>query len=131
MASRVLYLSVDQKGRATLPDELRRSLGLRPGDLVLLEKTKRGTYELRPAAPVPRDQRWFHPPELQNRLRKAEADVSEGRATVTRTVAKAQALEAADECDRDEPGGGCSRCSRMGLCPSCGSGSPWRCGCDV
>jgi hypothetical protein len=45
--------------------------------------------------------------------------------------AKLRRTEAADECDRDEPGGGCSRCSRMGLCPSCGSGSPWRCGCDV
>ena len=92
MASGVSYLSVDQKGRATLPEEVRASLGLRPGDFVLLEKTERGTYELRPAALVPRDQLWFHHPELQHRMRKAEADVSEGRTTVTRTVAEAQAL---------------------------------------
>ena len=36
MASGVSYLSVDQKGRATLPEEVRASLGLRPGDFVLL-----------------------------------------------------------------------------------------------
>jgi AbrB family looped-hinge helix DNA binding protein len=92
MASGVSYLSVDQKGRATLPEEVRASLGLRPGDFVLLEKTERGTYELLPAALVPRDQLWFHHPEVQRRMRKAEADVSEGRTTVTRTVAEAQAL---------------------------------------
>ena len=52
----VSYLSVDQKGRATLPEDVRTSLGLRPGDFILLEKTKRGTYELVPAVLVPRDQ---------------------------------------------------------------------------
>ena len=92
MAAGVSYLSLDQKGRATLPEEVRASLGLRPGDFVLLEKTDRGTYELVPAALVPRDQLWFHHPEVQRRVRKAEADVSEGRTTVTRTVAEAQAL---------------------------------------
>jgi len=91
MAS-VVYLSVDRKGRATLPEEVRASLGLRSGDFVLLEKTERGTYELVPAALVPRDQLWFHHPEMQSRMRKAEADLAEGRSTVTRTVAEAQAL---------------------------------------
>ncbi len=92
MSSAVSYLSVDQKGRATLPEEVRSSLGLRPGDFVLLEKTKRGTYELVPAALVPRDQLWFHHPEMQRRIRKAEADLAAGRTKVTRTVAEAQAL---------------------------------------
>jgi len=91
MAS-VVYLSVDRKGRATLPEEVRASLGLRAGDFVLLEKTERGTYELVPAALVPRDQLWFHHPEMQSRMRKAEADLAEGRSTVTRTAAEAQAL---------------------------------------
>ena len=92
MASAVSYLSVDQKGRATLPEDVRASLGLRPGDFVLLEKTERGTYELVPAALVPRDQLWFHHPEMQGRLRKAEADVVAGRTQVTRSAAEAQAL---------------------------------------
>jgi AbrB family looped-hinge helix DNA binding protein len=92
MGSGVGYLTLDKKGRATLPEEIRDSLGLRPGDFVLLEKTERGTYELLPAALVPRDQLWFHHPEMQRRMRKAEADVSEGRTTVTRTAGEAQAL---------------------------------------
>ena|SRR5437667_5951812 len=92
MATEVSYLSVDEKGRATLPEAVRASLGLRPGDFVLLEKTGRGTYELVPAALVPRDQLWFHHPKMQRRIRKAEADVAEGRTRVTRTVAEAQSL---------------------------------------
>jgi AbrB family looped-hinge helix DNA binding protein len=92
MGSAVSYLSVDQKGRATLPEEVRASLGLRPGDFVLLEKTERGTYELVPAALVPREQLWFHHPEMQRRMRKAETDLAEGRTRVTRTAGGAQAL---------------------------------------
>jgi len=92
IATAISYVSVDRKGRATLPEEVRASLGLRPGDFVLLEKTERGTYELVPAALVPRDQLWFHHPEMQRRIRKAEADLAEGRTKVTRTVAEAQTL---------------------------------------
>ena len=88
----VSYLSVDRKGRATLPEVVRASLGLRPGDFVLLERTERGTYELVPAALVPRDQLWFHHPEMQRRIRKAETDVAEGRTTVAASVQEAQAL---------------------------------------
>jgi AbrB family looped-hinge helix DNA binding protein len=92
MGAAISYLSVDQKGRATLPEDVRRSLGLKPGDFVLLEKTERGTYELVPAALVPRDQLWFRHPVIQGRIRKAEADVAAGRTKVTRTPAEAQAL---------------------------------------
>jgi AbrB family looped-hinge helix DNA binding protein len=88
----VSYLSVDAKGRATLPEEVRASPGLRSGDFVILERTERGTYELVPAALVPRDQRWFHHPDMQERIRKAEADPAEGRAQATRTASEAQAL---------------------------------------
>jgi AbrB family looped-hinge helix DNA binding protein len=92
MATEVSYLSVDRKGRATLPEEVRASLGLKPGDFVLLERTERGTYELVPAALVPRDQLWFHHPEMQRRIRKAEGDIAEGRTNVTRTAEEARAL---------------------------------------
>jgi AbrB family looped-hinge helix DNA binding protein len=92
MASVVSYLSVDRKGRATLPEEVRASLGLRAGDFVLLEKTERGTYELVPAALVPRDQLWFHHPEVQRRVRRAEEDFAKGRATITRNAQEAQEL---------------------------------------
>lgn len=92
MATTLSYLSVDQKGRATLPEEVRASLGLRAGDFLLLEKTERGTYELVPAALVPRDQLWFHHPGMRDRIHKAEADLAEGRTKVTRTAAAAQAF---------------------------------------
>ena len=92
MASAASYLSLDRKGRATLPEEVRASLGLGPGDFVLLERTERGTYELVPAALVPRDQLWFHHPNMQKRIRKAEADIAEGRTKVTRSAEEAQAL---------------------------------------
>jgi AbrB family looped-hinge helix DNA binding protein len=92
MANSVSYLSIDQKGRATLPEVVRTSLGLRPGDFVLLERTERGTYELVPAALVPKDQLWFHHPDMQRRIRKAEADIAEGRTDTTRGVKEAQAL---------------------------------------
>lgn len=39
-----------------------------------------------------RDQRWFHHPEMQRRIRKAETDVAEGRTHVTHSVEEAQAL---------------------------------------
>ena len=92
METALSYLSVDRKGRATLPEEVRASLGLRPGDFVLLEKTERGTYELVPAALVPRDQLWFHHPEMQRRIRKAETDLAEARTKVTHSAEEAQAL---------------------------------------
>src|SRR6266545_3489080 len=60
MASAVSFLTVDKKGRATLPENVRSDLGVSSGDLVLLEKTDRGTWELMAAHVVPRDQLWFH-----------------------------------------------------------------------
>ena len=97
MATALSYLSVDRKGRATLPEEVRASLGLKPGDFVLLEKTERGTYELVPAALVPRDQLWFYHPEMQLRVHRAEADLAEGRTHVTRSLAEAKALLASNK----------------------------------
>ncbi len=88
----VSVLSVDKKGRTTLPEELRTSLGLRPGDFLLLERTERGTYELVPASLVPRDQLWFHHPEMQKRVARAEAEFGAGRGTRTRSLKSARAL---------------------------------------
>jgi len=88
----VSYLTLDQKGRATLPEEVREALGLRGGDLLLLERTEKGTFELVPAALVPRDQLWFHHPKVQERVRQAEEDLAAGRSTRTRSVEEAQSL---------------------------------------
>jgi AbrB family looped-hinge helix DNA binding protein len=92
MAPATVFLTLDKKGRTTLPEEVRSALGLEAGDLVLLERTERGTYELVPATLVPKDQLWFHHPEMQARIARAEKDFSEGRSTRTETPEDAQAL---------------------------------------
>ena len=90
--ARTTFLTLDPKGRTTLPEEIRAALGVEPGDLILLERTDRGTFELVPAALVPKDQLWFHHPEMQGRVARAEKDFEEGRSTRTQTPEEAQAL---------------------------------------
>ncbi|MEX2582791.1 MAG: AbrB/MazE/SpoVT family DNA-binding domain-containing protein [Gemmatimonadota bacterium] len=87
------FITVDPRGRNTLPEHVRRDLGIDKdgSSIVLLEKTDRGTYELVPAALLPRDQLWFHHPELRSRVSEAESDFREGNSTSTSTVEDAQA----------------------------------------
>src|SRR5436305_11730167 len=92
MATATTFLTLDKKGRTTLPEEIRQALGVGAGDFLLLERTDRGTYELVPATLVPNDQLWFHQPEMQARIRRAEEDFAAGRSTRTETPAQAQAL---------------------------------------
>ena len=92
MSPATMFITLDKKGRTTLPEEIRTGLGVEAGDLILLERTSRGTYELVPAALVPKDQLWFHHPEMQKRVREGEADIAEGRFAQTRTPADAQAF---------------------------------------
>jgi bifunctional DNA-binding transcriptional regulator/antitoxin component of YhaV-PrlF toxin-antitoxin module len=92
MATTTTFVILDYKGRATLPEEVRQALGVAAGDFLLLEPTDRGTYELVPATLVPNDQLWFHPPEMQGRIRRAEDEIASGGATRTETPAEAQAF---------------------------------------
>ena len=92
MASAASFLSLDKKGRTTLPEQVRSDLGVSAGDLILLERTARGTYELVPAALVPKDQLWFYHPEMQARIAKAEEDFRAGRYVETHGPEEAQAL---------------------------------------
>jgi AbrB family looped-hinge helix DNA binding protein len=87
------YMVVDKQGRMTLPEAIRRELGLYDGDssIVLLSRTPHGTIELVPAALVPRDQLWFHHSEVQERVAEARADFREGRFTRTETPEDARA----------------------------------------
>lgn len=73
------YLTLDKKGRATLPEEVREAMGVQAGDFVLLNRTERGTYELVPAALVPKSDLWHLHPEFQERLRQSRDDVDGGR----------------------------------------------------
>lgn len=85
------YLTLDKKGRATIPEEVREALGVGAGDFVLLERTAAGGYELVAADLVPKDQSWFYHPEMQARVRAAEAEVLAGktrRGTVAELAAR-------------------------------------------
>lgn len=86
------FVTLDKKGRATLPEDVRAALGVEAGDFIILERTERGTYELVPAALVPKDQLWFYHPEMQARIRRAEKSLVSGRATTSRTTAEASAF---------------------------------------
>lgn len=87
-------LTVDRRGRSTLPEEVRRELGIGDADqtLVLLERTSHGTWELIPAAVMPRDQLWFRHPEMVARIAEGEADLKEGRSSGADTPEGVQAL---------------------------------------
>lgn len=89
----MMFLTVDKRGRSTLPESVRRDLGIGDEDatLVILQKTDHGTYELVPASLVPNDQLWFHHPAIVQRVAEAEADFREGRTTSTSTPEEAQA----------------------------------------
>ncbi len=92
MSLGLTFLTLDRKGRTTLPEEVREALGVGAGDFILLERTEKGTFELVPATLVPNDQLWFHHPEMQARLTRAEEDFDRGRSTRTETPEQAQAL---------------------------------------
>jgi len=88
------FMTVDKRGRGTLPEEVRRDLGVGQDDttLVMLEKTAHGTYELVPASLVPTDQLWFHHPDMRRRVEQAEADFRGGRSTSVAAPDEAQAV---------------------------------------
>jgi len=92
MAAVTTFLTLDKKGRTTLPEEVRQALGVGAGDFLLLERTDRGTYELVPATLIPNDQLYFHHPEMQDRVRRAEEEIASGRSTRTGNPDEAQAF---------------------------------------
>lgn len=79
--SHQLSMTVGDRGRFTLSDEVRKHLGVAEGDTVLIELTEQGTAELVPAALIPRDQVWFAHPAVQARVSAAHADIAARRTT--------------------------------------------------
>lgn len=68
----VLTAIVRDRGRITLPGDVRNRLGLEDGDTLLLVATERGV-EILPAAVIPRDQLWSCAPQVRNGLGEAGA----------------------------------------------------------
>jgi AbrB family looped-hinge helix DNA binding protein len=85
------YLTVDQKGRTTLPQRVREQLGLGAGAQLRIEQTDAGTFEIVPAISIPQDQAWYHSGEGRERLERAERDFHTGR--VTRTSGEGEARQ--------------------------------------
>lgn len=77
------FLTVDQKGRTTIPQGMRRELGLQAGTQLRVDRCDNGAFELIPSEVIPRDQLWFHTPGVQAGIAKAEADFREGRSVRT------------------------------------------------
>lgn len=77
------YLSVQSRGVVALPVELRRRLGLdEPGAQLEITEREDGVLELRPALPVPAEQRWFWTKRWQDREREVDEHVAAGRSTL-------------------------------------------------
>lgn len=72
---------VGDKGRVTLPESVRRHLGIQEGDELGVELSANGTAELVPLALIPKDQIWFAHSEMQERISEALKDIRAGRTT--------------------------------------------------
>jgi AbrB family looped-hinge helix DNA binding protein len=83
MSHTIGFLTVDPKGRTTLPLEMREALGLTPQTQIRVDRADDGTIELVPTVSIPQDQLWYHSPEGRERLRRAEESFGEGRSTRT------------------------------------------------
>ena len=85
-------LTVDGKGRTVLPLRVRHELGLHEGAQMRVERTDDGEVRLVPAVLVPRDQFYFHTPEMRARLSRAEASFESGTSTRTKGEEQTQAF---------------------------------------
>jgi len=98
------FLTVDEKGRTTIPKTMRQELGMRASTQLRVDRSSEGVFELVPTEPIPHDQLWFHTPEVQAGLAKARDDFRSGRSTRTSTPEDAQRfLDSLKESPRGRP----------------------------
>lgn len=77
------FVAVQGRGVVALPAELRRRLHLdESGAQVEITEREDGVLELRPALPVPANQRWFWQDRWQQREKEVDEHVAAGRVTV-------------------------------------------------
>ena len=89
--SRIIgYLTVDQKGRTTIPQRVREQLGIADGTQLRIEQTETGAFEIVPSVSIPQDQAWYHSPEGRARLEQADRELRAGRGTRTSGEAETQ-----------------------------------------
>lgn len=79
LMSKVLgFLTVDSKGRTTIPREMRQELGLDQGAHLRVERSESGGLKLIPSVSVPLDQAWFYSDAVKARIAKGESDLAAG-----------------------------------------------------
>lgn len=77
------FVAVQARGVVALPADVRRRLHLdESGAQVEITEREDGVLELRPALPVPADQRWFWEDRWQRREKEVDEHVAVGRVTV-------------------------------------------------
>lgn len=77
------YLGIQGRGTIALPADVRRRLHLdEPGAQLEMIERADGVIELRPALPVPAEQRWFWTERWQAREREVDEHVAAGRVVV-------------------------------------------------
>ena len=77
------FVAVQGRGVVALPAEVRRRLHLdESGAQVEITEREDGVLELRPALPIPADQRWFWQDRWQQREKEVDEHVAAGRVTV-------------------------------------------------
>ncbi len=91
-------VTIDSKGRGSFPQGLREVLDLTEGAQLRVERDAEGRIGLVPVELVPRDQLYFHSPEMRERLARAERSVAEG--TATRTKGETETLAFLDSLKR-------------------------------
>jgi len=92
MSEIIGYLTIDQKGRTTLPQRVREQLGIGEGTQLRIERTESGVIELVPSVSIPQDQAWYHGDEGQARLKRADQELQTGRVSRTRGEVEARRL---------------------------------------
>jgi AbrB family looped-hinge helix DNA binding protein len=77
------FVAVQARGVVALPADVRRRLHLdESGAQVEITEREDGVLELRPALPIPADQRWFWQDRWQQREKEVDEHVAAGRVTV-------------------------------------------------
>ena len=77
------FVGVQGRGLVALPAEVRQRLYLdEPGAQVEITEREDGVLELRPALPIPADQRWFWEGRWQQREKEVDEHVAAGRVAV-------------------------------------------------
>jgi AbrB family looped-hinge helix DNA binding protein len=96
-------VQVRKRFQITLPASVRQEIGLKEGDIVLVE-ARDGEIILRPQEVIDRSQVWYWSEAWQQAEQEAEADIAAGRTRSFETVDEliASLHQAVDDTDAEE-----------------------------